>query len=350
MLKNKVIQAAVGGAVESPSPILPPPESVPATIMAKGGKATKQTQSMLKRGGMMQEGGTVDPVSGNAVPVGAMQEEVRDDIPAQLSEGEFVFPADVVRYIGLERLMQMRQAAKKGLMQMDDMGQMSNGEDGSEEEDTAEFESQIDEIMGEMGGEESEVEMANGGMVEQPAPAVAQTQEALAQDQQPTPPAAPALTEEQMAFIQKTAEGMKSQQMDLPIEKQSKPTEGLKSVDIIREDASKNKDPAKVEAFITKVEKLVRANKVLLLRHNDTVTVGFIKSNGAIDPLVFTKDTPERVAEAAEATLTAAKKAGIKRIESNANADMNIAIFNKLGYPAKKEDPKTGMSWSLDLE
>ena len=41
-----------------------------------------------------QEGGTVDPVSGNEVPPGSTQEEVRDDIPAQLSEGEFVKPAD----------------------------------------------------------------------------------------------------------------------------------------------------------------------------------------------------------------------------------------------------------------
>ena len=335
------------GSIETPIQTTTTAMLTPRFDMAKGGQVANQTSRMLKEGGMMQDGGTVDPESGNKVPVGAMQEEVRDDIPAQLSEGEFVFPADVVRYIGLERLMQMRQAAKKGLMQMDDMGQMSNGEDGSEEEDTAEFESQIDGIMSEMG---NEVKMQAGGMVEQPVPAVAQTQEALAQDQQPATPSMPALTKEQTAFIQKTAAGMKSQQMDIPVEKQSKPTEGLKSVDIIREDASKNKDPAKVEDFITKVEKLVRANKVFLLRHNDTVTVGFIKPNGAIDPLVFTKDTPERVAEAAEATLAAAKKAGIKRIESNANADMNIAIFNKLGYPAKKEDPATGVTWSLDLE
>lgn len=362
MPRNKVVKAALGGSVEGvspsleyPSPVLPPPESVPPIVkVAKGGTIKSQTQRMLKEGGMMQDGGTVDPESGNKVPIGAMQEEVRDDVPAQLSEGEFVFPADVVRYIGLERLMMMRQAAKKGLMQMEEMGQMSNGEEGSEEEDTAEFESQIDEIMGEMGeeegGEESETKMAEGGMVEQPEPAVAQTQQALAQDQQPTTPAVPPLTEEQMAFIQKTAKGMKSQQMELPPEKQSKPTEGLSSVEIIRQDASKTKEPAKVEDFITKVERLVRANKVLLLRHNDTVTVGFIKPNGAVDPLVFTKDTPERVAEAAEATIFAAKKAGIKRIESNANADTNVAIFKKLGYPAKKEDPKTGMSWSLDLE
>lgn len=340
------------GSVEAPAQPTVAPIVTPKFAMAKGGQVANQTSRMLKEGGMMQDGGTVDPESGNKVPVGAMQEEVRDDVPAQLSEGEFVFPADVVRYIGLERLMMMRQAAKKGLMQMEDMGQMSNGEEGSEEEDTAEFESQIDEIMGEM-SEDEEIEMANGGMVEQPAPAVAQTQEALAQDQQPAvaaTPEVPTLTEDQLTAINKTAEGMRAQQFDLPPEKQSKPTEGLSSVDIIREDASKNKDPAKVEQFLTKIGKLALAKKVLLLRHNDTVTVGFIKSNGAIDPLVFTKDTPERVAEAAEATLTAAKKAGIKRIESNANADMNIAIFNKLGYPAKKEDPATGVAWSLDLE
>ena len=70
---------------------------------------------MFDQGGLKDEGGTVDPVSGNEVPVGSNKEEVRDDIDAKLSEGEFVFPADVVRYIGLEKLMMMRQEAKQGL-------------------------------------------------------------------------------------------------------------------------------------------------------------------------------------------------------------------------------------------
>ena len=82
-------------------------------------------------GGLNEEGGSVDPVSGNEVPPGALAEEVRDDIPAQLSEGEFVFPADVVRYIGLEKLMMMRQQAKEGLMRMDEMGQMSNADEAT---------------------------------------------------------------------------------------------------------------------------------------------------------------------------------------------------------------------------
>jgi hypothetical protein len=116
-----------------------------------------QMNKMLAEGGVMQEGGTVDPVSGNDVPVGAMQEEVRDDIDAKLSEGEFVFPADVVRFIGLQTLMKLRDKAKMGLQRMNDIGQMGNAEEvqdgealfGDEEMDDDMFSSEIDSIMAE---------------------------------------------------------------------------------------------------------------------------------------------------------------------------------------------------------
>ena len=116
-----------------------------------------QMNNMLAEGGVMQEGGTVDPVSGNEVPVGAMQEEVRDDIDAKLSEGEFVFPADVVRFIGLQTLMKLRDKAKMGLQRMNEIGQMGNAEEvpdgealfGDEEMDDDMFSSEIDSIMAE---------------------------------------------------------------------------------------------------------------------------------------------------------------------------------------------------------
>jgi len=75
-------------------------------------------------GGFLDDGAVVDAVSGNEVPTGSLEEEVRDDIPAQLSEGEFVLPADVVRFIGLDKLMKMRKAAKMGLANMEDEGQI----------------------------------------------------------------------------------------------------------------------------------------------------------------------------------------------------------------------------------
>ena len=81
-------------------------------------------RSGYAEGGFLDDGASVDPVSGNEVPVGSLAEEVRDDVPAQLSEGEFVVPADVVRYIGLEKLMKMRETAKAGLANMEADGQM----------------------------------------------------------------------------------------------------------------------------------------------------------------------------------------------------------------------------------
>ena len=95
----------------------------------EGGMTLEKQMELFENGGLKDEGGTTDPVSGNDVPPGSTQEEVRDDIPAQLSEGEFVFPADVVRYIGLEKLMQMRQEAKMGLAMMERMGQMGNSDE-----------------------------------------------------------------------------------------------------------------------------------------------------------------------------------------------------------------------------
>lgn len=93
--------------------------------------ALEKQMELFDEGGLMQEGGQIDPVSGNDVPVGSTKEEVRDDIPAQLSEGEFVMPADVVRYHGLDKMMALRQEAKMGLKKMEQMGMMGNSDEAT---------------------------------------------------------------------------------------------------------------------------------------------------------------------------------------------------------------------------
>ena len=59
-----------------------------------------------------------DKESGNEIPPGSEAEEVRDDVDVLLSEGEYVMPADVVRYWGVRFLEQLRHEAKMGLMYM----------------------------------------------------------------------------------------------------------------------------------------------------------------------------------------------------------------------------------------
>ncbi len=83
---------------------------------------------MFDLGGLKDQGETVDRKSRNKVPVGSLKKEVRDDVPINISEGEFVLPADVVRYHGLEKIMNMRQDAKAGLNMMNKMGQMGNSD------------------------------------------------------------------------------------------------------------------------------------------------------------------------------------------------------------------------------
>ena len=123
----------------------------------------EKQMELFEDGGLRDEGGMVDEVSGNDVPVGSTRKEVRDDIPAMLSEGEFVFPADVVRYIGLENLMRIRQDAKQGLKQMDAMGQMGNGDEAVLPDDMP-F-GVMDLIIVDGGEEEEPQEKAQGGVI-----------------------------------------------------------------------------------------------------------------------------------------------------------------------------------------
>ena len=66
----------------------------------------------------------IDPVSGNEVPPGALPSEVRDDIPARLSEGEYVVPADVLQYFGIKFFEDLRSRAKKDLAGLEENGRM----------------------------------------------------------------------------------------------------------------------------------------------------------------------------------------------------------------------------------
>ena len=102
--------AEMGADMEKPNP-----------VSNQMGLMFKSSRTGYAEGGMTQE---IDPVSGNEVPIGSMPEEVRDDIPAQLSEGEYVVPADVVRYYGVKFFEDLRNDAKAGWQSMEANGRI----------------------------------------------------------------------------------------------------------------------------------------------------------------------------------------------------------------------------------
>jgi hypothetical protein len=84
----------------------------------------QKQMSLFEYGGIADDGMTKDPVSGNNIPPGSLAKEVRDDIPAMLSEGEYVVPADVLRYYGVNFFENLRGQAKQGLQNMEQNGRI----------------------------------------------------------------------------------------------------------------------------------------------------------------------------------------------------------------------------------
>jgi len=78
------------------------------------------------------------PFEENKVPFGSLEEEVADDIPVMLSEGEYVIPADVVRYWGIKHLEEMHMMAKCGLMSMQQDGRLHKVDEDGEPVETKE--------------------------------------------------------------------------------------------------------------------------------------------------------------------------------------------------------------------
>ena len=101
------------------------PEPSPATFNQGGPVMNNQMEmAFMKQGGIKDDGMNKDPVSGNPIPPGSMAKEVRDDIPAMLSEGEYVVPADVLRFYGVNFFEDLRGKAKQGLNTMEQNGRI----------------------------------------------------------------------------------------------------------------------------------------------------------------------------------------------------------------------------------
>ena len=86
--------------------------------------AMEQQMEMFAVGGLDDDGLSRDPVSGNEIPPGSMANEVRDDVEARLSDGEYVVPANVVRFFGVKFFEDLRTQAMQGLGAMEANGRI----------------------------------------------------------------------------------------------------------------------------------------------------------------------------------------------------------------------------------
>ena len=134
---------------------------------AEGGMVEEeQMNRLMQEGGMADDGMSREPVTGNDIPPGALASEVRDNVDAKLSGGEYVVPADVLRYYGVRFFEDLRAQAKQGMMEMESEGRIGgvpvDGSgvpvEGQDEELTPEEEQMLAQAMSLPSG------MAEGGV------------------------------------------------------------------------------------------------------------------------------------------------------------------------------------------
>jgi len=136
----------------------------------EGGMAMeKQMEMNFSLGGIPENTIGQDPVSGNDIPLGSTAENVRDDIPANLSEGEIVVPADVVNFHGVKLFEDLRAEAKIGYAQMAEDGRIGGSPLPTTTPNMADIDIELTledlEASEDMGEEEDNtVEMNRGGM------------------------------------------------------------------------------------------------------------------------------------------------------------------------------------------
>ena len=120
---------------------------------------------MYKQGGLNDEGGEIDEVSGNKVPVGGTKEGVRDDIDVNMSAGEFVSDEATTRYHGLKTFLGMRDEALMGMKKMEAMGLMGNSDEATLPSDMPFGMGDLMVVQIDKDGKEKELNMQEGGVV-----------------------------------------------------------------------------------------------------------------------------------------------------------------------------------------
>ena len=121
---------------------------------------------MYKQGGLNDEGGEIDEVSGNRVPVGGTKKGVRDDIDVNMSAGEWVADEATTRYHGLKTFLSMRDEALMGMKKMEAMGLMGNSDEATLPDDMPFGMADLLIVeVDEENGKEKEINMQEGGVI-----------------------------------------------------------------------------------------------------------------------------------------------------------------------------------------
>lgn len=120
------------------------------------------------------------------------------------------------------------------------------------------------------------------------------------------------------------------------------------ATEIIKKDLARGGFTKEEDKFLKGLAILIKQEKAVLVRHNNTVFVGIRTKPGVLEVHMYTLDPLSTLPEAMMIAFDSAKKAGVKKLESETTNPRLIKMLQTLG-PVKTTKKGNKIAWTLDI-
>jgi predicted transcriptional regulator len=120
------------------------------------------------------------------------------------------------------------------------------------------------------------------------------------------------------------------------------------STEIIKKDLARGGFSKEEDKFLKGLAILIKQEKAVLVRHNNTIFVGIRKEPGVLEVHMYTLDPLSTLPEAMKIAFDAVKQSGVTRLESETTNPRLVKMLQTLG-PVKTTKKGNKIAWTMDI-
>jgi predicted transcriptional regulator len=120
------------------------------------------------------------------------------------------------------------------------------------------------------------------------------------------------------------------------------------ATEIIRQDLERGGFTKEEDKFLKGLAILIKQEKAVLVRHNNTIFVGIRKEPGVLEVHMYTLDPLSTLPEAMKIAFDAVKQSGVTRLESETTNPRLVKMLQTLG-PVKTTKKGNKIAWTMDI-
>lgn len=124
----------------------------------------------------------------------------------------------------------------------------------------------------------------------------------------------------------------------------------MSATEIIRKDLERGGFTKEEDKFLKGLALLIKQDRAVVVRHNNTVFVGIRKEPGVLEVHMYTLDTPNMLLGAMKVGIDTARKAGVKKLVSETDNYKLIKMMQSMNLPVEVKKKGKSFAWSLELK